>query len=99
MASFFPAIGTAYQELTTGRIFDVIAVDEKYGTIEVQYEDGDIAEFDNESWSHLDITKSAATSGGIDRFRDSPFESESQGFYGDPLDIEPDGLDSFDDLF
>lgn len=99
MASFFPAIGTAYQELTTGRTFDIIAIDEKYSTIEVQYEDGDIEEFDSESWSHLDITKSAATSRGVDRFRDSPFENDSQEFYGDPLDMEPDSLDSFDDLF
>lgn len=87
MAAFFPAIGAWYQELATGRAFEIIAVDEKNGLIEVQYEDGDIADFDKDSWGHLDQVKVAAPDingiHGSDVAFKNPYESE---FYSDPLE-------------
>ena len=55
MASFFPKVGAWYQELESSTNFEIVAVDEKHGTIEVQYEDGDIAEFDIESWGRMNM--------------------------------------------
>ncbi len=100
MATFFPAIDSWYQEQATGRLFEVVAVDEKYGTIEVQYEDGDIAEFDLESWGHLEITMATAPESGSAIFGDASFDSEiSSNYYGNPLEeIEPDSFSGFDDL-
>lgn len=101
MAHFFPAINSWYQENSTGQLFEVVAVDEKYGTIEVQYKDGDLAEFDMESWGQLDIFMSTMPDEGSIGFDDSPFEKESsQYIYGNPLEeIEPDTFTGFDDVF
>lgn len=101
MASFFPAVGSSFQELTTGLIFEIIAVDEQNDTMEVQYQDGDIAEFDKESWSHHDVVMTTTHAYARDRFGDSPFEhDEPQQFYGNPLeDIEPDSFGGFDDYY
>ena len=101
MASFFPAIGAWYQELATNRLFEIVAVDEKYGTIEVQYEDGDIAEFDMESWGQSDITLSTAPEEGTALFGESSFDVDSnQNYVGNPLEeIEPESFTGFDDLF
>lgn len=41
-----PAIGRCYQNVSELQLFEVVAFDEKYGTIEVQYEGGEIGEFD-----------------------------------------------------
>jgi hypothetical protein len=38
-----------------GRSFRVIAVDEDDGTIEVQYFDGDVEEFDRDSWYQMSL--------------------------------------------
>lgn len=102
MASFFPAIGSSFQELATGQIFEVISVDEENDSMEVQYQDGDIAEFDKDSWSHHDVIMASPHTYGRDHFGDdSPFErDEPQHYYGNPLeDIEPDSFGGFDDYY
>ncbi|MFL0799625.1 MAG: hypothetical protein K6L80_04180 [Agarilytica sp.] len=104
MASFFPAIGSWYIELATGQLFEIIAVDEKYGTIEIQYEDGDLAEYDGDAWGHLDIAMATAPEQGNAHFGSASFDvtdsSNMDNFYGDPLqDIEPESFQGFDDLF
>jgi hypothetical protein len=50
-----PAIGQWYQEGDGGALFEVVARDERAGTIEVQYLDGEIAEFDRETWRELPL--------------------------------------------
>jgi len=100
MATFFPAIGSWYQELATGQLFEVVAVDEKYGTIEVQYGDGDIAEFEMESWGRLEITLTNAPEEGSAIFGSSSYDMEiPEEYQGNPLEeIEPDSFSGFDDL-
>ena len=50
-----PAIGQWYKEADSGGLFEVVALDDSGGTIEVQYLDGEIAEFDLESWGELTL--------------------------------------------
>ena len=102
MASFFPLIGTWFIDTNSNQRFEVVAIDEKYKTIEVQYYDGDIGEFDIESWGTLPIieteTPEAAYSGydGISVFRDGDLSLQD---YANPIEsIEPESFQGFDDL-
>ena len=49
MASPQPAIGDWYR-LSGGSLFEVVALDEDDGTIEIQYFDGTVEEMDVEDW-------------------------------------------------
>ena len=49
MASPQPAIGDWYR-LNGGALFEVVALDEDDGTIEIQYFDGTVEEMDVEDW-------------------------------------------------
>ncbi len=49
-----PVIDDWYED-ETGRRFRVLAVDEDDGTIEVQYFDGDVEEFDRDTWYQMDL--------------------------------------------
>lgn len=46
-----PEIGAWYRDIQN-RVFGVVAIDDE-DTIEVQYYDGDVAEFDRETWDLL----------------------------------------------
>ena len=45
-----PVIDQWYKDIENKLLFKVVAIEESDDTIEVQYYDGDIAEYDNESW-------------------------------------------------
>ncbi len=60
MASFYPSIRGWYQDSTSQQLFEIVAVDEKSGMIEIQLEDGSIDEYDMESWKQLDVHPAAA---------------------------------------
>jgi len=45
-----PIIGSWYKDLESMLKFKVIAIDEKDDAIEIQYLNGDISEYDNDSW-------------------------------------------------
>ena len=53
-----PIVGNWYERLDKGQAFEVVALDEDAGTIEVQYFDGDIEELNLESWYELDVEPS-----------------------------------------
>ena len=53
MASQVPVIGAWYQDATEDEIFEVVAVDEHAGSIEVQYVDGEVSEIDLDTWQQL----------------------------------------------
>lgn len=100
MATFFPSIGSWYQELATGQLFEVVAFDDKYSTIEIQYEDGDIAEYDMESWNHLDITMAAEPNQGLSSLGMGTSESEfDSGYLMSQLDsLEGESFSGFDEF-
>ena len=56
MASLNALIGCWYKDLETGQQFEVVATDEGLDTIEVQLIDGEICEYDLDSWRQLKLT-------------------------------------------
>ncbi|MEH6549685.1 MAG: DUF6763 family protein [Pseudomonadales bacterium] len=53
MSGPIPHIGAWYQDLTTQAVFEVVAIDSQEQTVEIQLLDGEIAEYDIESWGQL----------------------------------------------
>ena len=86
-----PIIGEWYR-YDTAIIFEVVALDRDDGTIEVQYFDGTVEEFDSESWDLMYVEEVVAPedwSGSMDiereDFRIDIEEIPSQE-WSDPLD-------------
>ncbi len=50
-----PIVGNWYRHLDKGQSFEVVAVDEDSGTVDIQQFDGDLEELSIESWYQLDI--------------------------------------------
>lgn len=55
-----PLVGHWYNHLDKGDLFQVVALDEDYGTIEIQEFDGGLDEIDLEEWRQMDIESAAA---------------------------------------
>ncbi len=53
MARQLPIVGEWYQDAEQDTLFEVVAVDDHSGTIELQYEDGGVGEFDFDSWKQM----------------------------------------------
>lgn len=53
-----PIVGNWYQHLDKGQSFEVVAVDNDSGTVDIQHFDGDLEELGFESWYQLDIESS-----------------------------------------
>ncbi len=103
MATFYPSIGSWYQELATGQLFEVVAFDDKSNTIEIQYEDGDLAEYDMESWQHLDITMAAEPNQGVNNaggmgLGDSESEFDSYYLMNQLDSLEGESFSGFDEF-
>lgn len=68
MATEFPAIGHWYRR-PNGRLFEIVAIDEADGTLEIQYFDGTLGEIDMEVWPDLvlePVDPPEDTSGSLD---------------------------------
>ena len=68
-----PKVYNWYMDKEDGESFMVIYVDEDEGLIEVQYLNGDLAEFDLEEWGEMSIKKMAQPedwSGGMDEMEE-----------------------------
>ena len=78
-----PGIGEWYR-LRSGELLEVVAYDAADGTIEVQYFDGTVEEFDFDDW------RSQRASGAIE-------EAEAPEDWSGSVDVEPeDGLSDID---
>lgn len=66
-----PEIGSWYRDIQH-RLFEVVAVDSE-DSIEIQYYDGDVAEFDRESWDLLCVSVVSEPGDGL-----GPYEDESE---------------------
>ena len=53
MAIRAPVIGSWYQDANEDQIFEVVAVDEDAGTVEIQYMDGEVSELDFDTWKQM----------------------------------------------
>jgi len=80
-----PAIGRWYRR-PNGQLFEVVAIDEDAATVELQFFDGTIDEFDLEDWTRLSIERVAAPedwSGSVDM--------DSEDYTGNEGGDYPDG--------
>ncbi len=50
-----PIVGHWYQHLDKGQKFQVVAVDEEEGIVEIQHFDGNLEEVDRDTWYNLDV--------------------------------------------
>ena len=55
MPNRFPDVGCWYKEIQQNILFEVVAIDERNLTIETQLLDGEISEYDFDSWDELII--------------------------------------------
>lgn len=51
MASQHPSIGAWYHDVANDSVFEVVALDDHAGSVEIQYDNGDIDEFDLDLWN------------------------------------------------
>ena len=57
-----PAVGAIYED-QDGLAFEVLSFDEDDGTIEVQYEDGEVGEIDIDAWYEMELQQVRAAEG------------------------------------
>lgn len=97
-----PEVGRWYR--TSGATFEVVAVDEDDGTIEVQYFDGTVEELDLEDWdaqrANNEIEEAEAPedwSGSVDVEGDNQAPAPNSGYETDQrMASGLDGLDLFE---
>lgn len=81
-------IGDWFENQETAELFEVVAIDDASRTIEVQYFDGTVEEFEFESWTQLSLEESAPPedwSGAFDAERE---DLDAEWVYaqdGDPM--------------
>ncbi len=92
MAVLYPVIGNWYRR-SNGALFEVVAIDESGGTVELQHFDGTIDEIDLETWPNLFIENAGAPEdwlGAVDMdpddFTGEDFGEIPRGWH-DPLEI------------
>lgn len=76
MSAHQATIGEWYR-MRGGELFEVVAIDEEDGTIEIQYFDGTLEELDVEDW------QTEASAGGIEK-------AEAPEDWSGSVDIEPE---------
>lgn len=88
----FPTIGSWYRH-PNGSLFEVVAVDEEDGTVELQHFDGTLDELDLEAWPSLLIESVGAPedcSGSLDMDPEDFLGQEQSGIpagWHDPLEF------------
>ena len=94
-----------YQELASGVLFEVVAIDELNNTIEYQLLDGELGEYDLSTWRQLTISKAEAPEDWRTPFElnneDQAYSDQvfvPENFSGALLDIEPESLNLDDDF-
>jgi len=55
MALQYPLIGTWYRDQQEQQTFEVVAIDDELGSVEIQYVDGAIGAFELDAWYRLPL--------------------------------------------
>ena len=76
-----PEIGLWYRDIQN-RLFEVVAI-ESEDAIEVQYYDGDVAEYDRETWDLLCVNVAAEPRDGIGPYED--ITEDEEGYLSENL--------------
>jgi len=105
MATQFPQIGDWYKDMALSQCFEVVAIDEQAATIEVQYMDGGVSEYDFESWRQLPLENAEAPEDAAAGYEMSSEDCHMNDEIMVPADksnplssIEPESFIGFDDF-
>lgn len=83
-------VGTWYEDLSSGAQFKVVAVDEAGETVEMQMLDGEICEYDIESWAQMNVQRIEEPEDWRLAFELSSEDGrDSEQIYNPELDINP----------
>jgi len=105
MNTLIPEVSAWYEDIVSGNLFEVVAIDDACGTIEYQMVDGEVGEYDSSSWNELYLSPAEAP----EDWR-SPYELNQEdkiyadqtlvpeNFSGALSSIEPDLMDLGDDF-
>jgi len=77
-----PIVGNWYRHLDKGYRFEVVAMDEDEGTVEIQHFDGDLEALDVDIWYQMDIEPTEAPedwSGPVDDFDEATLDYTETG--------------------
>lgn len=105
MSLKIPTIGAWYFDYDERQLFEVVALDDEQATIEVQYLDGAIGEFDLDTWPQLNLVTAAPPEDSDaayelsqeDRWHDD--ETVAPEYRSNPLNhIEPDFFPGYDEF-
>jgi len=101
-----PIVGKWYQDAEEDVLFEVVAVDEESTTIEVQYESGEVGEFDFETWQQMVVLRAKPPEDWRSSYELSDDDSSDPddiyipNSWDDPLSmIEPDTLFGNEDYY
>ena len=103
MAAKAPLIGEWYADQDTQQLFEIVAFDDQGLTVEVQFVDGEVSEFDIGTWHSLNLELAAppedwSASYEVSR-EDIDFNELSNDYLADPLaTLEPESLLGYDDF-
>lgn len=98
-----PLIGNWYYDAQEDQYFEIVAMDTDRGTIEIQYLDGEVGEFERDQWREIDANNVAPP-----KDAEAAFELMDEHLYdtspapnnwNNPLEsIEPESFTGFDDF-
>lgn len=104
MSRYPPSIGQWFQEVESGQVFEIVAYDRDEATVQVQYLDGEIADFDLDSWAQLELSRAAEPEDWRsafeldDELRVDPDAAMHPVQWSNPLSrVEPDTVLGIDD--
>jgi hypothetical protein len=104
MAQIKPVVGNWYQDSEQGSIFEVVALDEEDQTVEIQHLDGEVAEYDLDTWREMPLAGIAPPEDWRTGFELSDEDARDPDETLHPEDwscalnqIEPEDLDVEDD--
>ena len=105
MNTLAPEVSAWYQDVVSGSLFEVVAIDESNGTIEFQMVDGEVGEYDTSTWQQLLLAPAEAPEDWRSPYEinfedqtDSDRAQVPENFSGVLSDLEPDLLDYGDDF-
>lgn len=97
---FDPVPGQWYEDLEEESLFQVLSVDPDEELVQIQHEDGEIEEFDLDTWHELDLDKGTEPegwSGSEDDDEDDEEWEEDEEEDEDDWDDDDDDLDDDED--
>ncbi len=105
MSLQLPTIGEWYYSPIGNEYFEVVAVDDQSGSIEIQYAGGEVSEYDIEAWQQLTLTPAsppedagAAYESGFEKDWASDDALHPETWMNPLSAIEPDSFTGFDDF-